>query len=51
MTAHLINISGKSVKRDVHADDLLGLTAERRRRLDAEWRADQEAERRKRGEV
>ena len=51
MTAHLLNVSGKSLRRDVTADDLLGLTHERRRRLDAQWRADQEAERRKRGEA
>lgn len=44
-TALLINVSGKSVKRAVHPDDLLGLTHERRQALDERWRADQEAER------
>ena len=51
MTAHLLNASGKSLKRDVTADDLLGLTHEKRKRLDAQVRADQEAEHRKRGEA
>ena len=49
MTAHLINIAGKSVKHEVTAYELLTPDGERRRELDAQWRADQEAERLKAG--
>jgi len=45
---HMLNVSGKSLKRDVTMDDLLGSKRIRRAELDARWRADQEAERRKR---
>lgn len=44
-TAHLLNVAGKSLKRDVQPLDLLGRGKERRSDLDRRYREDQEAER------
>lgn len=44
---HMLNVSGKSLKRDVSIDDLLGTTHLRRRELDARVRREREEERRR----
>ena len=43
---HMLNVSGKSLKRDVTIDDLLGTTHLRRKALDERYRSEKEAEQR-----
>lgn len=44
VAAHIINVSGKTVKTPVHPEDLLGRKHERRKRLDERVRAERPEE-------